>query len=193
MSNKIIIFNGPPRSGKDTGGETISKSFPRAKRLKFSDPLKKATHAAFDLRHVDGRELDVDHFERVKDVPLTEFFGSTPRQAYINYSELHMKVLYGKDVWGHIFMNTVERHQDTIFTVPEGGFIEEVETILKRGIPAKDVLFIRVRRQGCSFEGDSRSYLNPESLGIEVLDLDNTELFSYQNDVISTATSWLNS
>lgn len=80
--SRVILLSGPPKAGKDESVRQIQTLFPRTFRLGFADCLKDSVHAAYGMPGVP-----FDHFEAVKDEPRDEFFGSTPRQAYIAFSE----------------------------------------------------------------------------------------------------------
>ncbi len=88
MSFKIILVNGPPRSGKDTIGQLLCQRLPLVLD-KFARKLKEAAHALYGMP-----ELPHDHFEACKDTPLEQFFGKSPRQVYIAVSETYFKPLH---------------------------------------------------------------------------------------------------
>lgn len=162
---KVILLNGPPRAGKDTAGDYLVSQLAGSK-LKFSDPVKGGTHAAYEL------DVPTDHFEDVKDQRLPEFFGYTPRSCYIDHSERYMKPKHGKDIFGQLFVRRMIRSDDEIIIVPDSGFVEEAAPVLDEVGP-DNVMVVRIHRDGKSFAGDSRSYINlPEA---HTIDLRNIE------------------
>jgi hypothetical protein len=166
----VILLNGPPRCGKDTGGLAIHRCLDGSRVMKFTMHVKHATHQAYGL----GLPIeDFEHFEPVKDVPRAEFFGLTPRQAYIAHAENYMKPLHGKDIIGKIFLNQhLVVTPEPVIIVADTGFVEEVRPTVDAVGPDR-VLLVRVHaeKRGCNFERDSRSYI--EIPGVASLDIEN--------------------
>lgn len=93
-NHKFLLINGPARSGKDTLAAILAnRPQTEGRILHFAKALKDATHAAYGLFNIA-----YDFFEAKKDSPLPEFFGLTPRQAYIAHSEDYFKKLHGQGV-----------------------------------------------------------------------------------------------
>jgi hypothetical protein len=162
---KILFLNGPPRSGKDTVGAAVCSLLPHAEVAKFAGELKDAVHAAFGMPNVP-----TDHFEARKDVPCEEFLGKTPREVYIAFSERFMKPLYGEGVFGRLLVKTLRSMEAAgvpLVAVTDSGFRAEAEEVLS---VFPEALLVRLHRQGTSFMGDSRSYIQ---LGIEAVDMHN--------------------
>lgn len=154
---RVVLFNGPPRSGKDTAAASI----PDATLVRFAGALKCATHAAF------GLPIDLDT-EAVKDVAQDVFGGMSPRQAYIAMSEQAVRPVFGLNHWGSVLAARVVRSSARLFVIPDSGFASENPPLLE-AVGADNVLLIRVHRQGKTFEGDSRSYI--ELPGVKTVDL----------------------
>ena len=161
---KILFLNGPPRAGKDTVGNYLQMHNLGVETAKFAGELKDAVHRAFHL------DVDTDHFESRKDQPCEEFLGQTPRSVYIAFSERFMKPLYGPGVFGRMLVKTLKGMEQAgawLVAITDSGFREEAEEVLK---VFPDALLIRLHRDGTSFVGDSRSYIQ---LGIEAVDMRN--------------------
>jgi hypothetical protein len=161
---KILFLNGPPRAGKDTVGNALRMRFPGCEVAKFAGELKDAVHRAFNLN------VPTDYFESRKDQPCPEFFGQTPRAAYIAFSERFMKPLYGQGVFGRLLVQTLQGMEEAgvkLVAVTDSGFREEADEVLK---VYPEALLVRLHRAGTSFMGDSRSYIQ---LGIEAVDMHN--------------------
>jgi thymidylate kinase len=81
-----ILFNGPKHSGKTTVMNLVMKKLePMAAKsgkvlrsVVVSDELKRRTH-----EHYGMKDLMPGHFESLKEQPLPEFRGLSPRAAYI--------------------------------------------------------------------------------------------------------------
>lgn len=180
---KVILFNGPPYSGKDTLGDAvISAARGAAVKLKFAEPLKRGVHASF------GLDCDVNYFEFRKDIPAAEFMGVTPRQAYIAHSESYLKLLYGKDIFGKIAANRVLYIQEPIIVVTDSGFYDEAMSVINV-VGAQNVLLIHVMREGKTFDGDSRSYIDLP--GVMTLQIKNQE--GKVEDTVNTVLGYVNS
>lgn len=185
MSPRIILVNGPPRAGKDTAQEAVADSI----RCKFAQIVKEGTHAAFGL---NPQVYPMDYFEDVKDQPQEVFFGRTPREAYISYSEDFMKPFTGdKQVFGKLLAKRIEDIfnvwldndlTNLPFIVTDSGFREEAEAIVE-AFGAENVKLIRVHRDGCTFEGDSRDYISLDDLGVEEEDVVNDDLEEYKVEI----------
>jgi hypothetical protein len=152
--NKIILLNGPPRSGKDTVGHLI-QAFTGAFSTKFAKAVKDGAHALTGLTDVPH-----DFFETCKDQPTTVFAGMTPREFYIHYSEVVMKPLFGARVFG---LRTAQElagpfKQGRICVVTDSGFEAEALAVADL-FGALRVELWKIYRDGTTFDGDSRSYV----------------------------------
>lgn len=174
---KIVLLNGPPRSGKDALGRRIVDLAVRERGtcgvavVKFAHVLKQAVHRAFDLQGIDP-----EAFDDRKDLPSEAFHGTTPRLAYIQFSEQFAKPLFGRRYFGERLADALSPHKDDLAAalVTDSGFVEEAQALVDR-FGVENVVLVRLSRPGASFAGDSRSYWDPpESMrGIQVLPLRN--------------------
>lgn len=181
IQRKIILFNGPPRSGKDTiANETAARFNKLAPHIcKFAAPLKStATHMYCGGDSGIFHQLDSSE---MKDQPHYRFFGKTCREVQIAISETYFKPLHGPKVFGKILSQyittAIEKEQKplNLFFVTDSGFRPEAEEVVQQH-GAENVLLIRVHREGYTFDGDSRSYINLNDLGVESVDLYNDDL-----------------
>ncbi len=184
--HRIIFVNGPPRSGKDFAGAILSQrqDIGLSNRAKLSAILKERTHALYMLFGQGGKPLRHDFFEHVKDTPLVEFSGITPREAYISVSELWMKPTHGSGILGKWLVEELRERESDIsgrwtHIVTDSGFIEEAEAIVSE-YKAENCLLVRIHREGYTFSGDSRSYIDLGHLGVDSYDIKNDggKLFS---------------
>lgn len=162
---KIVLFNGPPRSGKDTAANMLAQylnGIPgvTAIRYSFARPLKETTHALYGMSH-----LEYDTFEYSKDMISSDFFGLTPREAYIKVSEKMIKPVLGNTHWGKVFVNWANQLDDdkTVFIISDCGFQEEIEPIKDISGPM-NMFMVKMSREGYDFSKDSRSYINDPSI-----------------------------
>lgn len=205
---KIVLFNAPPRAGKDTAVNAMeaainNNAYPPyhakgkqwiAGKHKLAQPLKEAAHRLF------GMDVPDDFFEDVKDKPMPEFMGKTPREVYIALSEEFAKPQYGKQFFGHIFARKVRSKGTNIEMATGGeyvalcsdlGFNEEYEA-LRTYFDAKDILIVRLERPGCSFANDSRYYLTTDDKDQWQCLIRNTySQRQFEGTVVETVAEWL--
>jgi hypothetical protein len=183
MRWKIIIFNGPPGSGKDTLADILEKKYHCA-HIRFKDGLVPLVLAAY---HVDQEWFSAHYTRELKDRPCTELAGMSPRQALINMSENVIKPAFGEAAFGLIAVKRINPEQMTVFS--DGGFVSELRPIID-AIGAKHTLIIQLSRPGCTFENDSRSYYPENVLGCTTVWLDNTgtidELYERVDMIVQT-------
>jgi hypothetical protein len=160
----LVLLNGPPRCGKDFAGRLLAKRQGVAVD-KFARILKERCHAAYGKP-----ELPHDYFEAVKDEPCDLFLGRTPREVYIAFSEAFMKPLHGKNVFGRMLAAEWAGHSVPCLVITDSGFREEAEALIEGLGSAATTTLIRIHRQGRTFAGDSRSYLD---LGVREADVVN--------------------
>lgn len=168
---KIILFNGPPGSGKDTAVHLLTKHlmsrshkhFPLS--VKFSQPLKEAAHALVGLK------VDYDHFEGKKDEPSDIFLGMTPREFYISLAEKYAKKFLKKDIFTDVLLRRcdsdavwlathyIEEEMEALFLCSDIGFNQELEGILHH-FGYDNVRLIKLYRPYKDYTNDSRGYVN---------------------------------
>jgi hypothetical protein len=169
MAKKLIIFNSPPQSGKDTIASTLTQMLGiKTGPLKFAKPLKDAAHALLGLK------CSYDAYEGVKEIPNQQFNGMSPRDFYIWLSEVAVKPnqALGKYFFGHTSRRTIAENPNHlgVYVFSDGGFIEELE-VLTKDFPVEDILLIRINREGSNYSKDSRGPV--EFPGIQILEIDN--------------------
>lgn len=156
---KIVLFNGPPRSGKDTATQlALHYLGERGFFCRFAGPLKDAVHALFGLSRIQQ-----EHFDSIKDKASPQFFGMSPREAYIWMSELLVKPKFGNDFFANVAVNTIKSLQcqtenNRVVVISDLGFNEEADTLVK-AFGWDNVAIIHMKREGTSFNNDSRSYV----------------------------------
>lgn len=166
LAPKAVLFNGPPRCGKDSLSDGIVgcadfKGHYREK-LSFGRFPKEGAHASFGLK------VRFDHYEDSKDVPSEDFLGMTPRQAYITHSEQYMKPCYGKDVYARLMVSLIKRkldkitihHKPPMFMFSDIGFQEELDVLANDVFGAENTLLVQLHRIGADFKNDSRTYVS---------------------------------
>jgi hypothetical protein len=166
MVGKVIIFNGPPNSGKDTAVAYIEQCF-GATHVRFKDALVNLCCATYKTSPDWWR----DHYTReLKDIKQPELLNQSPREALIHISENVIKVFFGDDVFGRITAQSLA--PDALTVISDGGFVSELKPIIDT-VGSNNVIIVRLHRHGCDFSRDSRAYLPDGVLGCMVYDLEN--------------------
>lgn len=185
---KVVVFNGPARSGKDSASSYMCKNTENGYHKAFKDELFKIC--------ANTLNVSVDTFKNGYDETLGEFYNRkgkellpyedpnmwykdytgnisqrirgkqySKREFLIHMSENVIKPSFGKDAFGKAFVNSLP--EEGIVFVSDSGFPEELQPVIDH-VGAENVLVIRIQRNGCSFEGDSRDYLTPEMFNDKV-------------------------
>lgn len=163
---KVILFNGPPRSGKDTASDFAMNILGnKGAKHRFAGPLKNAIHSMFGF--ADAKE---EHFNSVKDVSQDAFHGMTPRQAYIWMSEEVVKPKFGHDFWANVAVTSLKQLRRPVVVISDCGFVEEAN-VLTKAFGKKNVAIAHLKRHGTSFANDSRSYI--ELAGCPLYEINN--------------------
>lgn len=164
---KLIITNGPPRSGKDTLCNLIRENITDQDLIPLS--YKKTLYVGVARRYGLSVEavFQMNADTLIKDEPSPLFEGKSVRQALIYESEEVIKKELGPQ---GVAIQTFklleeeygkERLKDAVLYCSDGGFNSELNAAYDFfGIGVEDVYIIRMLREGCSFEGDSREFLD---------------------------------
>lgn len=201
MTQRIILFNGPPCSGKDTAARACleAEDLNSYHRVfdRISMPIKRA-FAATTRSNID-KWGNVEYYEVTKEDPIPWLGnGVSYRQWQIDFSEKFMKPLYGDNIFGSLFMiGAARQHKDAVIFVPDCGFDIEYKS-LAQALGPENVLVVKIYRPGMDFKGDSRTYLKVGSFG----DKRDTEHVIHTNNagtedefkrkIVSRVGKWLN-
>lgn len=165
MNKKVILFNGPPGSGKDTAARQvmrrcIEKGMPVGSviHFKMADPLKKAVHSMFGLPHGPAY---YDESRKEKEAPHPLLFGMSPREAYIGLSEQAIKPWLGADIFGKITANKIHNSTAQLHVFSDGGFADEWVPIISY-LGTSAIAVVELYTPDYSFDADSRNYIGDE-------------------------------
>lgn len=109
----------------------------------------------------------------------------TIRQLFINISENMLKPMLGISVFGKLAAKRmcIDTFEDYGYVFSDGGFDYELMPLIDK-FGADSIYVCRLHREGCTFEGDSRSYFTDEqleALGINnVMDFVNNQQSIYE-------------
>ena len=196
----VIMFNGPPRSGKDSACEIIMKHFPEVHYAYFKEVLYKESAKILGLDF--NFWASVCQNGDLKDKPmLTMSAGETgavmtPRDILIYLAEKVLKPKYGQDFIARGTADTIieliqlqreQSNEAAVIVVPDLGFDYEIDTIRKK-LPDAHVISVAVHRPGFTFEGDSRNYVKEANFGLHNTgsyeDLENKVLRLFRNIIM---------
>ena len=158
---KIILLNGPPKSGKSTVSRLIEVIRRDVIPMSFAAPLRKMAERLFLLTDEDltlYKDSGLCGFDEAFSDALSRF---TPRGLLIALSENFAKPTFGKDFFGRLMASKIGRRldleNDPLFVIDDYGFIEEAQVLVAR-FGRGAVKHVHVLRLGTDFENDSRSY-----------------------------------
>ena len=150
----IVIFNGPPGSGKDEAASLFKEVFGFG-NLSFKYQLFKETINHFEvdkawfMEGYDDREV-----KEKKEFALKEM---SRREAMIHVSEDIVKPKNGKDYFGRMVAEEIEDGKS--YAIADGGFIEELEPIIEK-LGEENIVLVQITREGHDFSTDSRRYFD---------------------------------
>jgi hypothetical protein len=176
----IILFNGPPASGKDCAADYFkAKGF---KHLSFKYQLFKETFKFFDVTE-DWFMEDYDN-RTVKERPSAHLGGMSRREAMIYVSEQVIKPRKGLDYFGKKVSEEIDVNKN--YVISDGGFSDELFPIINK-IGADNFVLVQLVRDGCDYSTDSRRYFNGKIVGEYVnshkTDIDNKYILDHKFDV----------
>lgn len=171
---KIVLLNAPPGAGKDTAAAYVQGQVANAEIVKFAAPLK-ATAIALYCNGDSQKFYAFDTDQKKKVTPDKQFLGKTCRQVQIDISEEYMKPMHGEQVFGKFLANVINQKEASgteVFLVSDSGFRPEAEVLVEEFGP-QNVLLVRVHREGFTYDGDSRSYIDLADLDVKCIDFEN--------------------
>ena len=150
----IVIFNGPPGSGKDEAASYFKENFGFG-NLSFKYQLFKQT-----IRHFEVNEewfMEGYNDREQKEKPAVALNGMSRREAMIHMSEEIIKPKEGKDFFGRCVAEEIE--DDHNYALADGGFFEELAPIIER-VGSENIVLVQLTRFGHDYSSDSRRYFN---------------------------------
>lgn len=159
----LILINGCKRSGKDTAAWMIAEYYRSVDIFKAATPLYDAIPQLFRIDNVVDWP---DMYDLYKEEPSDQLCGMSPRQAMIWLSEEVVKPKFGEDFFGRRLAEEIKRfHSDQLAVISDSGYACEMSTTIS-SLPDYTHHLIRIVREGTSFQGDSRSHITPEEIGV---------------------------
>lgn len=164
-----LILNGPPGSGKDTIAEEFVKLGFQHFRMKDQLYIDTAdvfnvTHEVFKILATNRNTKDVKNILLVRGEEML-----SPREALIYTAEKIMKPMSGQGYYGHcVFHSCFESEADYV-VISDGGFKEELEPFYNN---FNKTIVARLHRDGCTFDNDSRNYIQdvPNLVDVDIIE-----------------------
>tara|TARA_R110000744_G_scaffold113959_3_gene213199 strand:+ start:3267 stop:3890 length:624 start_codon:yes stop_codon:yes gene_type:complete len=168
---KIILLNGPPASGKDLIARSLLQRYKNSIHMEFKHRLFEISRAvtgihpsAWEDRYASRHHKEMPWVQLPKNKSTGDHHSQRSWLGYL--SENIIKPNLGDDYFGKYAADSI--HEDaklmntfggnrSFYVFSDSGFEVEAESILD--IPNSEVHLVRLYRDGCSFDGDTRSYL----------------------------------
>lgn len=154
LQKVVVIFNGPPGSGKDEAAEYCTEMFDPAYHMMFKEKLFELVLSIFNIS--DEEFFELYYNRETKNLPTCKLRGFSPRSAMIYVSETVIKPHFGKDYYGLCAAENMKGHG--IYFFSDGGFKEEFKPVYDEC--EGNMLIIRLHREGCNYSEDSRGYIH---------------------------------
>lgn len=159
----VIILNGPPGCGKDTIAEEMRNTIGFHK-CSFKEPMFTIALSASGISELDWWSRYYDR--SLKEEPWDRLGGLSCREFLIKISEEWIKPVFGPNAFSKLAFSQVK---PGVSVFSDGGFSEEFNEMVAE-FGRRNVKLVRLHRDGYSFAGDSRDYLQGEDWGVDVLD-----------------------
>lgn len=133
---KVLILNAPPNSGKDTIADYLVANHGYIK-LSFKSAL-------FELLY---KVFSIDNPEQF----MQEYYTREAKEQPCSLLRTRAAQL-------------IDSTSDKLYVFADGGFLAELIPLVGK-IGAENITVAKIEREGCTFEGDSRDYVEAGSLG----------------------------
>lgn len=151
---KVLIINGPPNSGKDELANILVLRYGYVRKREFKEKLFELVKSIYSVSDKVFNDIYTDRTKKEIGNPI--FDGLSVRAAMIKVSEQVIKPVYGNQYFGRAAARMLVEGSLNVFS--DGGFEDEnIPLIEKVGI--ENFKIIRLERDGCNFDNDSRCYL----------------------------------
>lgn len=184
----IILLNGPAGSGKDTIAKLLKELGTVQQVNAFKEPM-------FDIAlTASGIPADLwwqrYNDRATKELPWGLLGGMSCREFMIHISEKFIKPVFGDGYFGkQVALKYIHRAAGVgAIAVADSGFDSELVT-LSEAVGPKNILIVRLWREGYTFDGDSRNYVNALK-GNHVIDV--TLVDGYPSQAVGQITCVLN-
>lgn len=156
----IIVLNGPPGCGKDTIAQRMAEASPVFSLASMKEPMWDIARAVLGSDNYH-RFLSLYDNRKTKEQVFDFLGGLSPRGFMIHISEIWCKPLFSDQYFGKRMLHRVKELSPKEVVISDGGFPSELIPVLEA---QQTVLLVRLRREGYTFDGDSRNYIQDGDL-----------------------------
>lgn len=176
---KILILNGPPNCGKDTAASFIHDALRDYDCVheKFSKPLKTIVPAIVGESSMQLEMTKEDVIEQ---------FGLSYRQMQIQVYQ-KLSEVFSESWLGYAMCSRIEASEDNLFVISDGGRNADIQPVVSR-FGVSNICIMQIMREGCSFEGDIRSYISYP--GVKTLTINNVNHMTFTREALLNATDF---
>lgn len=184
----LILLNGPAGSGKDTLAAMLMEQGHVQQVMQFKEPMFDIAMLASGMNPTTWWRYYNDRV--LKETPCPRLGGLSFREFMIHISENFIKPVFGDTYFGDQlalkYVNRDPHVQDV--AVSDSGFQSELNAV-NRAVGPHEVLMVRLWRDGYTFDGDSRAYVNPK-VGNHIIDVQLVD--GYPSQAMGTIVSVVN-
>lgn len=189
---QLIVFNGPKGSGKDLAA-TILQQYLGSDNVNLCSFKKTLVEMALKLSGLSQYQWDAIYTRELKDQAdwrlRVQDIAVSPRRYLIWISEEVIKPIFGKLFFGEQAVKQID--VDKINAFSDSGFKEELWAVIdgvsdEWNYNAVEVVVVRLFREDCTYENDSRSYLQPEDFegyNVRFVDVVNDTIEQFAKDI----------
>lgn len=186
---KLLLLNGPPRSGKDHAARMLVETDAINCPVLFdrmSAPLKLAFAGFMGVPYDDY--LNVEPYEGAKGNPILIFKNHMSyREWQIWFSEECCKPKLGETIFTKLLLMRLQdysmEYPSGLVVIPDCGFQIEIDTLISE-FPPSDIALWRIHRSGTSYDGDSRSYVTTTNPEVDQRDITNAGDQTYNDEIL---------
>jgi hypothetical protein len=156
----------------------------------MSGPVKAAIRAMFNLY-----QEEVAYLEQIKTEPTFLLFGKSYVETQISFSESWAKQLFDPWIFGNLAARHIRDHmrddpEQKLYVCSDSGFATEAQPVVDI-FGKKNTLLVKIYREGKTFAGDSRSYIDIE--GVQTVKLfNNGTVEEYHEAIEDLLAGWVN-
>jgi len=183
MVEKVILFNSPANSGKDFAVEYLSKQY-RVFPFSFKQKLIEITK---DIYSLTDEDIAFFSSREQKELRQHKLIGRSWRQALIHVSEDVIKPAFGDEYFGTSAVKYIQQNsKNEIVACGDCGFVAEINPLIT-AFGAENMFLVRIESEGCSFDGDSRTYVDHP----EIPDENYITISNHKDDTFMEELDWL--
>ncbi len=160
ISKKVIVLNGAPGAGKDTFRDLLA-NYADFQKVDYKDIL--FNELLNGVGSVKTQWWLKNYKPGFKDEPQDELNGFSMREILINFSENYIKPMKGTNFFAEEMVYKITQSPSKTFVIADIGFQYELDALTNE--EWFDVTVLRIDKQGCDFENDSRCHLSYDKIG----------------------------